>query len=580
MRRRLLPLLALCLVPATAHGAAGDLDPSFGTGGRATGPEQWSLTTSSLAVGDDGRFVVNGKAAPADMAASQLSFVRFRGDGALDADFGFGGAVLLPARDGVFSGGVALPAADAATLSVGLAADSSPPAYFGTTARIDSFGAGDSGFGAGGLVTYPTPDDRLAAPRDALYLPGGNVAAAVYYTDLSTMVRAAIFTYSATTGEKLAHNLFPGRVGANSDARAIVRTPDGKLVVAGISGGSGIAPHIFLARARADTLEGDMTFGIEASWEERFGMSDIEVDGLAVQPDGKLVVAGSAGNATGGRDVFVARFAENGPADMAFGEAGVRRLELGADNGKATDVVRQPDGKLLVFGRLRAGSGNDQWFAARLDGSGALDASYGTGGIARVAMPSAVTEPTAGALLTDGRLLITGWGETTFPKSQVLAVRLQGDDTSAGGGGETTSTPTGGTVPSDGSAAPPCINCSGRPGATGAGPVLRIRGGRVTGRKARFRVTCPAGTGRCRGRLVLFVRPGTSVPARAADTRRLGAARLRIRAGRTKRVKVRIPRSVARGIRAGAPLPALAIATARDAAGNAGTTRANVMLRR
>lgn len=96
--------------------------------------------------------------------------------------------------------------------------------------------------------------------------------------------------------------------------------------------------------------------------------------GVAVQADGGIVAAGRIGDG----DALVVRLTARGALDTTFGVAGVRRLDLG-DTEIAEAVAVQPDGKIVVAGFTYSHTNGVVW---RLDSRGVLDAGFGVGGVA------------------------------------------------------------------------------------------------------------------------------------------------------------------------------------------------------
>ena len=111
------------------------------------------------------------------------------------------------------------------------------------------------------------------------------------------------------------------------------------------------------------------------------GLVTLDFDGqidraeaVAVQPDGKVVVAGSASIAED-LDIVVVRFRADGEADPTFGDGGMVLLDSGRSD-DATALAIQPDGRILVGGSL----GADE-LIVRLLPDGTLDPSFGDGGV-------------------------------------------------------------------------------------------------------------------------------------------------------------------------------------------------------
>ncbi|KAB2967740.1 MAG: hypothetical protein F9K18_03895 [Thermoanaerobaculia bacterium] len=102
-----------------------------------------------------------------------------------------------------------------------------------------------------------------------------------------------------------------------------------------------------------------------------------------------------------------------GDLDPAFGSGGVARIDVGvggqARHNVATGLAVQPDGKLVLGGaaiRLPGDTGEDRMAAVRLTPSGALDPSFGSGGRVRVD-----AFPGDGAMYYYGRVAIGPGGE-------------------------------------------------------------------------------------------------------------------------------------------------------------------------
>ncbi|MBC7462270.1 MAG: hypothetical protein H7287_12985, partial [Thermoleophilia bacterium] len=112
--------------------------------------------------------------------------------------------------------------------------------------------------------------------------------------------------------------------------------------------------------------------------------SDDKVASMVVQPDDKIVVAGSAyANGVDLTDTVVLRFLATGAIDTSWGVGGVLSLPVAtANQDYARQVVLQPDGKAVVCGNYRSGA-NDLTFVLRLTTSGALDTTFANGGIFR-----------------------------------------------------------------------------------------------------------------------------------------------------------------------------------------------------
>lgn len=137
---------------------------------------------------------------------------------------------------------------------------------------------------------------------------------------------------------------------------------------------------------------------------------------LIVQPDGRLLIAGQCDNGTN-IDFCAARLNSNGTFDAAFGGfagagPGKFRLAISGADDAISAAALQPDGKLLLAGTC-GGVGSEDFCLARLHADGSLDGSYdgpsGSGnGVLFFPMAGASDRAYALALQTDGKAVVAG----------------------------------------------------------------------------------------------------------------------------------------------------------------------------
>jgi uncharacterized delta-60 repeat protein len=213
------------------------------------------------------------------------------------------------------------------------------------------------------------------------------------------------------TGGKQVLNFPGGGLGIAADT---VVQPDGKTVVVGrvdFKTSSGSKVHRFgVARFNFNgTL--DKTFGPDHNGTVTFGMGNKNNDSataVALQPDGGIVVAGSAqmdGFFSDHSEFAVARLLSNGTLDKAFNGSGKRLIQV-KDDSFANDVAIQQDGKIVVVGGDFNGGGiftlDDSDFAiARLNANGSLDKTFAGGG-KRIIPLGEMESATAVAIDTNG----------------------------------------------------------------------------------------------------------------------------------------------------------------------------------
>lgn len=196
-------------------------------------------------------------------------------------------------------------------------------------------------------------------------------------------------------------------LGGDEDAAGLALDSRGRVVVA-TTRTQGPTIEFALARLRTDG-ELDTTFNDTGRRVLDFGSSaESRAAGVVVQPDDKIVVAGTRTNTSG--SVFaIARLEFDGEFDTTFAGNGKRVIDFGVDNGNdvtAAGVALQDDGKVLVAGTLEGSSGM-QFALARVDAAGEPDDSLdGNGKVTTDFGPDAV-----GAAVTvgvTGRIVVAG----------------------------------------------------------------------------------------------------------------------------------------------------------------------------
>jgi uncharacterized delta-60 repeat protein len=189
---------------------------------------------------------------------------------------------------------------------------------------------------------------------------------------------------------------------ASSFANAVAIQTNDRIVVVGSSNGD-----FAVARYnRNGTL--DTTFSADGIVVTDFGGSGPDsANAVAIQSDGKIVVAGQAGLANNAR-VGVARYNPDGSLDNTFNGTGTLIFDfVGTAGGAANGVALQADGKIVVVGS----SGVD-FAVARINTNGTLDTTFGGSpgsGIITRDFGSSNEGATAVAILPDGRIVVAGF---------------------------------------------------------------------------------------------------------------------------------------------------------------------------
>ena len=151
---------------------------------------------------------------------------------------------------------------------------------------------------------------------------------------------------------------------AGESAATVLVQPDGKIVMAGRSGNT-LTDNFVVTRLNPDGSS-DASFSGDGAASADFGAAD-QVNGAALQADGKIVVAGVTEPSGVHSDVAVARFNPNGTLDSSFDGDGMATIDYFGGVDAAEAVVVQPDGKIVLAGY---GSSARCFMLTRLDPDG------------------------------------------------------------------------------------------------------------------------------------------------------------------------------------------------------------------
>ena len=226
--------------------------------------------------------------------------------------------------------------------------------------------------------------------------------------------------------------------GTQTAAQSIAVQPDGKFVVAGYGGGAvkGFVPYKFLLFRFAENGI-DKSFGSGGMVSTQIPGGDAQAYSIAVQADGKIVVGGIASSGV----VFglsLARYDANGSLDSGFGNNGL--IIVGGNNlGEAVDVLMQPDGKIVAVGSINFSNSKD-FAVLRFNPDGSPDGSFGINGKVLTAVSDFSDVAMAGALQPDGKIVVAGYSHNYVSASNFKAalVRYNSNgtlDTTFGTGG-------------------------------------------------------------------------------------------------------------------------------------------------
>jgi uncharacterized delta-60 repeat protein len=294
--------------------------------------------------------------------------------------------------------------------------------------ELPSFGL-DTSFGRGGIDLDPFGSQvhfdsvaGLAALPGGGFLAAGNLAGAT-----GSELGDAALARLTSTGTADAHFGTGGLVALHRTGphavSAFAALPDGKVLIGGTTSATaaaaGAGNDFFLMRLNADGTP-DLTFGKGGEVTIDFGNDDLLSD-LAVQADGKIVLAGRTSAALSAADMMpvaklaMARLDTSGKLDPSFGSGGTLTLANADGSWTTAGLAVRTDGKIIVAGfatpsmSATVGGALAEIAVARFNPDGTLDRSYAGTGIARATYPNFnYVYATSLALLPDGTAVVGG----------------------------------------------------------------------------------------------------------------------------------------------------------------------------
>lgn len=355
-------LLVAPLMAATQ--AAGSNDSTFNAQDNGTYGDGPNAPVRVIRVQSDGRAVIGGAFSTYNGLA-RAGVARLNADGSADLSFnpgagvtGFVNAVRIQADGRILIGGEFT-------------------AYNGTArnrlARINSGGTLDASFdpgvGSNGEI------------QDLQVQPDGRVVIGGFFSQFAGTARNGLARLTASGVLDTTFN--PGSGVAQGTVMAIALQADGKILI----GGSFVT---FNGTARSGIARVNTNGTLDTTFNPGTGVSQGPVRSIAVQVDGKVVIAGDFLSVNGLSRPGVARLNSNGSVDTTFSPGS-------GFNGIVTSLALQADGKLILGGDFTSYNGFSVNRAARIQADGGVDAAF--------APPSAVDFVHALALQADGKVL-------------------------------------------------------------------------------------------------------------------------------------------------------------------------------
>ena len=341
----------------------GLLDTTFDSDGKVTTPIGTSDEGAhDVAIQPDGKIVAAGYSH--NGSNDDFALVRYNSNGSLDTTFDGDGKVTTP-----------IGTLDDIAHAVAIQPDGKiVAAGYGALVRYNTDGSLDTTFDSDGKVTTPIGTSYVAIQQD-----GKIVAAGSSYNGSNNDF--ALLRYNP---DGSLDTTFDGdgkvttTIGENgSDAYAVAIGPDGKIVAAGRSISPQTGYDFALARYNSDGSL-DATFDGDGKVTTADGSCCDFANDVAIQPDGKIIAAGHRFQTLTGYDFKLVRFNTNGSLDTTFDSDGTVVTDFGQSYDVANAIAIQPDGKIIAAGS--SGNWNRDFALIRYNQNGSLDTTFDSDG--------------------------------------------------------------------------------------------------------------------------------------------------------------------------------------------------------
>lgn len=416
--------------------AEGIPDASFGTDGVVITSFGFGYNTPrAIALQSDGKILAVGAS-----FNNQFALARYTVNGQLDTTFDGDGKVTTSFGTGIINWPNFVSVhADGKILVAGITWNST-----GTTvtnfslARYNTNGSLDTSFDSDGKATTPfAAGDLSLIITSVLEQPDGKLLVTTtetpnsYTYGMTDNFITRRYNPDATPDATFGIN---GKVstacqeGYNRSKMAAIQ-PDGKILVAGFS-------HVSLSEQNDFNVvryEPNGTLDTSFDWDGKvFTSFDSSNDEIAVflrQPDNKLIAIGTKRNApanqNGTKDIALSRYNSDGSLDNSFGTSGKVVSVFGTNYNAVSHAIIQPDGKIILANTYYSFFGDVYHYELiRYTASGSLDVSFGTGG--KIVLDAEVT-----SLLSqpDGKFVTTAIGYDSQDNLFLIVKRFNANGT-------------------------------------------------------------------------------------------------------------------------------------------------------
>ncbi len=403
----------------------GSLDSSFNEDGKLTiAAAAGDNYANSAALQPDGKILVAGNNYPDDYK-SNYAVVRVNSNGYTDSGFNNDGRLSIPIA-GISDIGQAVTVQSNGKIIVAGSSKNNRDWFDFSIINLNSNGSLNKSFNGNGKLILPigNSDDFATAmaitSTDKIIVAGYSdmIGQALNFSLLRLNKNGSLDKTFDEDGKLL----WPDNDSITTQAYAIAVQPDGKTLVAGVNYESGNS-HFLILRLNNDGKL-DSSFNNTGKLNVPIGNFHDEARAIAIQPNGKIVVAGYSYNGSD-YDFSAIRINANGALDNSFDSDGKLSLAIPNSNEYLDAVSIQADGKILLAGAGIA-DGKRSFFIVRLNSNGKPDNSFDNDGKLNILINASSRVHTL-AIQEDGKIIAAGESYDSYPNYNMAVIRLNND---------------------------------------------------------------------------------------------------------------------------------------------------------
>jgi uncharacterized delta-60 repeat protein len=400
-----------------AYASPGGLDPAFGSGGLVTTDIGGNLNSAADGVAvrsEDGRIVVGGST---QLPSGRWCFyvARYLSDGSLDPSFGSGGITITDLGSDAYAEAMTLTA-DGHILVAGSWNSMM------TVAEYRADGSLETSFGSGGIAQIVFPGFATSAASAVHALSEGTILVTGSANPGDPSFNGSLAAARLTASGLLDASFGTGGLvttstsGTNLVSLGSTVTPKDKIVLVGWSWPTGGSTSTMVAQyLEKGSIDRSFNRGRPKVVDLAPGQDDSAAD-VTITSSGATLVLSEVFTASSGAQVGLISLQPNGSFTNSFGSGGPVVADPTINSDRSRALLLQSDGKILVAGS------NQEPDVVRFTPSGAIDPTFGVGGVAVAYLPPGGYGQFNGlAAQPDGSVIAAGIasGETLLAAFQI-----------------------------------------------------------------------------------------------------------------------------------------------------------------